>query len=61
MIGEQRMAWLHETRWQKPARSSGGQSSADTWEHAKPKRKWIEVSADYHVVQERKGKCKKKN
>ena len=39
-----------KTRWQQPARSSGGQSSADTWEQAKPKGRWTEVSADYEVL-----------
>ena len=39
-----------KTRWQQPAGSSGGQSSADTWEHVRPKGKWIEVSADYRVL-----------
>ena len=39
-----------KTRWQQPAGSSGGQSSADTWEQAKPKGKWIEVYAVYEVL-----------
>ena len=39
-----------KARWQQPAGSSGRLSSADTWEHAKPKGKWIEVSADYEVL-----------
>ena len=43
-----------KTRWQQPAGSSGGQSSVDVWEHAKPKGKWIEVSADYRLVKEKK-------
>ena len=38
------------TRWQQPAGSSGGQSSVDSWEQAKPKGKWIEVSADTEVL-----------
>ena len=33
-----------KTRWQQPAGNSGGQSSLDAWEHAKPKGKWKEVS-----------------
>ena len=47
-----------KTRWQQPAESSGGQSSIDAWEHAKPEGKWTEVSADYKgleaLVTERK-------
>ena len=39
-----------KTRWQQPAESSGGQSSVDAWEHAKPKGKWTEVSADCRVL-----------
>ena len=39
-----------KTRWQQPAESSGGQSSVDAWEHAKPKGKWTQVSADYRVL-----------
>ena len=39
-----------KTRWQQPAESSGRQSSVDAWEHAKPKGKWTEVSADYRVL-----------
>ena len=45
-----------KNRWQQPAASSGRQSSADTWEHAKPKGKWIQVSADYEVLDARKKK-----
>ena len=30
--------------------SSGGQSSVDAWEHAKPEGKWTEVSADCRVL-----------
>ena len=41
---------LHEKRWQQPTGSSGGQSAVDTWEHVKPESKWIEVSADYRVL-----------
>ena len=51
-------------------RSSGGQSSVDTW--VKPKGKWIEVPADYrlldalvkeenHVDEERQRKRKKRS
>ena len=36
-----------KTRWQQSAASSGGQSSVDASEHAKPKGKWIE---DYRVL-----------
>ena len=47
-----------KTRWQQPARSSGGHSSHDAWDHAKPKGKWKEVSAEFDavgaVVKERK-------
>ena len=39
------------TRWQQPAESSGGQSSVYAWEHAKPKGKWMEVSADNRVLE----------
>ena len=39
-----------KTRWQQSAGSSGGQSSADAWEHAKPTGKWTEVSADNRVL-----------
>ena len=35
---------------QQPAGSSGGQSSVDTWEQAKPEGKCIEVSADSEVL-----------
>ena len=38
------------TRWQQPAGSSGEQSSHDVWEHAKPKCKWKEVSAEFDAV-----------
>ena len=31
-------------------RSSGRQSSQDAWEHAKPKGKWKEVSAEYEAI-----------
>ena len=40
-----------KTRWQQPAGSSGGQSSVNTWEQGKPEGKWIEVSADYEVLE----------
>ena len=62
-----------KTRWQQPAGSGGRQSSVDTWEQAKPKGKWIEVSADYRVLdalvkekkitwtKERQRKCKKRS
>ena len=61
-----------KTRWQQPAESSGGQSSVEAWEHAKPKGKWTEVSADYrvlaalvkeknHVDEERQRKRKKRS
>ena len=39
-----------KTRRPQPAGSSGGQSSVDTWEHVKPEGKWMEVSADYRVL-----------
>ena len=39
-----------KTRWQQPARSSGGRSSDDVWEHAKPKGMWKEVSAEFDAV-----------
>ena len=39
-----------KTRWQQPAGNSGGQSSLDAWEHAKPKGKWKEVSAEYEAI-----------
>ena len=39
-----------KTRWQQPAGISGGQSSLDAWEHAKPKGKWVGVSAEYGVL-----------
>ena len=39
-----------KTRWLQPAGSSAGQSSVDTWEHLKPRGKWIEVTADYRVL-----------
>ena len=45
------MVRLTKDRWQQPARSNGGQSSVDAWEHAKLKGKWIEVSADYRVLE----------
>ena len=35
-----------KTRWQQPAVSSGSQSSVGTWDHAKPKGKWKEVSSE---------------
>ena len=38
-------------RWQQPAESSGGQSSENAWEHAKPEGKWSEVSADYRALE----------
>ena len=38
-------------RWQQLAESSGGQSSVDAWEHAKPKGKLTEVSADYRELE----------
>ena len=45
-------------RWQQPAGSRRGQRSVDTWEHAKPKGKRKEVSAEYEaldaLVQEKK-------
>ena len=47
---KQRVVRIHETKWQQPVGSSGGQSSVDAWEHAKPKGKWIEISADYRVL-----------
>ena len=31
--------------------SSGGESSVDTWEHAKHEEKWTEVSADNRVLE----------
>ena len=37
-------------RKREPAGSSGGQSSVDVWEHAKPQGKWTEVSADCRVL-----------
>ena len=40
----------HPSTARPPAGSSGRQSSVDTWEQAKPKGKWIEVSADYEVL-----------
>ena len=39
-----------KTRWQQPARSSGGRSSDDEVEHAKPKGMWKEVSAEFDAV-----------
>ena len=44
--------WYGSTKtwWQQPAGSSGRQRSVDAWEHAKPRGKWIEVSADYRVL-----------
>ena len=64
--------WYRATKtgWQQPAGSSGGQSSQDAWEHAKPKGK--EVSAEYeaidalvkeknHVEQEWQGECEKRS
>ena len=39
-----------KTKWQLSAGSSGGQTSVDTWVHVKPKGKWMEVSADYRVL-----------
>ena len=30
--------------------SDGGQSSHDTWDHAKPEGKWKEISAEFDVV-----------
>ena len=36
-----------KTRWQQPV---GRQSSHDAWEHAKPKGKWKEVSAEFDAV-----------
>ena len=50
MISGKAESGTTKTRWQQPAGSSGGQSSVDAWEHAKPKGKWIEVSADYEVL-----------
>ena len=38
------------SRWQQPAGNSGGRSSHDTWEHAKPKGKWKEVSAEFEAI-----------
>ena len=44
--------WYRTTKssWQQPAGNSGGQSSHDTWEHAKPKGKWKEVSAEFEAI-----------
>ena len=39
-----------KTRRQQPTGSTGGQSSVDAREHAKPKGKWTEVSADFKVL-----------
>ena len=56
-----------------PRKAAGGQSSVDTWEHAKPEGKWKEVSAEFealkctrerkenHVDQERQGECEKRS
>ena len=47
---EQRVVWLHENQVAATCGELRGPSSEDTWEHAKPKGKWIEVSADYKVL-----------
>ena len=39
-----------KSRWQQPARGDGGQSSHDTWDTAKPKGKWREISAEIDAV-----------
>ena len=44
------MVWHHENPVAATAGSSGIQSSVDTWEHAKPKGEWKEVSAEYEVL-----------
>ena len=41
------MVWNHENQ---VAATRGGQCSVDAWEHAKPKRKWKEVSAENEAL-----------
>ena len=43
---------ITKTHWQQPAGSSGGQSSFDAWDHAKPKGKWKEVTEEFDAPKE---------